>query len=242
MHLRGQGAISGERGYAMAALLVTIALMAVMMSVALPVWRNQVRREKEAELVFRGQQYVRAIRLYNMKTQSLPPSVDVLVQGRYLRKKWKDPITGDDFQVLGAASPVQTGVAQPGQAGSVTQPGQNPSGIASGGLSSGSASSAPIGGVTGVVSKSKDESMMEYQGHTHYNEWTFVYVQQGPGGGGFPGGRGGIGRPGGPSGNPGGGPFGGRGGRNGQPGRGTGPRGGFGGPGGSPFGPGRGRG
>ena len=44
MSLRGQG------GYAMAALLVALAVMAVLMSVALPVWRHEAQREKEAEL------------------------------------------------------------------------------------------------------------------------------------------------------------------------------------------------
>ena len=81
MGLRGQGSrVYGERGYAMAALLVALAVMAILMSVAMPVWRQQARREKEAELVWRGEQYARAIALYNFKMQqqgrgglTLPP-------------------------------------------------------------------------------------------------------------------------------------------------------------------------
>ena len=88
----------------MAALLVSLAVMAVLMSVAMPVWRHEAQREKEAELVFRGQQYVRAIRLFQMKTGTFPTSVDVLVQGKYLRKKYLDPITGKEFDVIGAAT------------------------------------------------------------------------------------------------------------------------------------------
>jgi type II secretory pathway pseudopilin PulG len=200
----------------MAALLVTLAIMSVLLSVAMPVWRHEAQREKEAELVFRGQQYVRAIRLYNMKTSSLPPGVDVLVQGRYLRKKFKDPITNDDFEVINAGSPQ----AQPGMPGQAGQPGQagtisQPMGIAS------ASQNVAVGGVIGVRSKSKDESIMLYQGRSHYNEWTFMYVQQQPGRGG-PGGMGAPGFPGG-----------GRGGRGGQGdgrgGRGGDGRGGFGG-------------
>ena len=63
MSLEGQ-----ERGYAMAALLVSLAVMSVLMSVALPAWRHEAQREKEAELVFRGEQYARAIALYRAKT------------------------------------------------------------------------------------------------------------------------------------------------------------------------------
>ena len=109
MSLRGQGSpspaggVGGTSGYAMAALLVSMAVMAVLMSVALPVWRHEAQREKEDELVWRGQQYVRAIRLFQAKTRALPTSVDLLVQGHYLRKKFKDPITNDEFEYLGAA-------------------------------------------------------------------------------------------------------------------------------------------
>ena len=91
--------------------------MTVLMSVAMPVWRHEAQREKEEELVFRGQQYVRAIRLYQAKTQALPPSIDVLVQGHYLRKKYKDPITNDDFVAIGAAGGAPGQVGQPGQLG-----------------------------------------------------------------------------------------------------------------------------
>src|SRR5260221_6675463 len=120
MSLRGQG---GTGGYAMAALLVSLAVMAVLMSVALPVWRHEAQREKEAELVWRGQQYIRGIRLFNKQTQPLPTSVDLLVQGHFLRKKFKDPITNDDFDLIGAGgAPGQ--IAQPGVPGQPGQPGQ----------------------------------------------------------------------------------------------------------------------
>ena len=86
MGLRGQANGAGERGYAMAALLVTLAIMSILMSVAMPVWRQEARREKEAELIFRGEQYARAIALFRSKNNgALPASVDVLVTGRFLR-------------------------------------------------------------------------------------------------------------------------------------------------------------
>ena len=53
------------------------------------------------------------------------------------------------------------------------------------------------GGMMGVRSKSKDESIRLYLGRNHYNEWQFIYVgqQQMPGGAGRgqPGGSGGPG-------------------------------------------------
>lgn len=197
----------------MAALLVALAIMAVMMSVALPVWRHDAQREKEEELVFRGQQYIRAIRLFQTRNRTFPASVDMLVQGRFLRKKFKDPITNDDFTPIPAAGamPGQGGQPGAGRSGAPTSGGRAgspaPSGMSSGpGGASGSpfsGSSAMIpGGMMGVVSKSKDESIRLYQGRNHYNEWAFIFVNQQPGGPGGPGRGGPGGRGVGPDGRP----------------------------------------
>jgi type II secretory pathway pseudopilin PulG len=255
MSLRGQARC--ESGYAMAALLVSLAVMAVLMSVAMPVWRHEAQREKEAELVFRGLQYVRAVRLFQQKTGTLPTSVDMLVQGNYLRKKYKDPITNDEFDYVGPAGAPggQPGVGQPGQpgrgaaaGGAPARGGQTPAGgPASGRGPTGATGSGSMpggmipGGMMGVRSKSKDESIRIYAGRNHYNEWVFTYIgqQQQPGGPGRgqPGGVGGPGgRPGGPGGRPGGPGTGGPGGARGGP-RGTPPPL----PPGFPGGPGRGR-
>jgi type II secretory pathway pseudopilin PulG len=97
----------GERGYAMVALLILMAVMAIAMTVALPAWNTLSRREKEAELVFRGEQYARAIALFQRKyAGAFPPTVDVLINERFLRKKFKDPITNDDFQLVAVGQAV----------------------------------------------------------------------------------------------------------------------------------------
>jgi hypothetical protein len=87
------------------------------MSVAMPVWRQAAQREKEAELIWRGQQYDRAIQLYRRKA-SAPgaPNLDILIQQKFLRKKYKDPITGGDFELrpVGAMGP---GTQMPGMPG-----------------------------------------------------------------------------------------------------------------------------
>ena len=61
-------------GYAMAALLVGLAVMAVMLSVAMPTWSHMIRREKEEELIFRGTQYARAINQYQRKFANASPA------------------------------------------------------------------------------------------------------------------------------------------------------------------------
>lgn len=232
MYLEGQGARgrhTADAGYAMAALLVSLGVLAVLMSAALPVWRQQAQREKEAELIFRGEQYARAIGLYQRKLGpgNYPPNIDALVQQRFLRKKYKDPMVEDgEFQIIPFGGAPQPGIG--GQPGRQSGPGQMQSPLQSpprggfgstpsrGGFGGTPAIGAAIGGgagpIMGVVSKSKEASIRIYKGGSHYNQWQFIGIvpQQQPGGRGqqqpgvMPGGRGRGATPGsGPTGGPG---------------------------------------
>src|SRR5437868_10091319 len=120
--------LRGQQGYAMVALIVAMSIMAIMMSAAMPTWRQMAQREKEAELVFRGQQYARAIGLFQRKAGPgvLPPGLDVLVDQKFLRKKYKDPITGEDFDLLRPTqqAPGTTGPGGPTGGGQPTGAGQ----------------------------------------------------------------------------------------------------------------------
>ena len=191
----------------MAALLVAMGVMAVVLSTTLPVFSTVARREREAELVFRGQQYARAVSLFQRKYgNALPPNLDVLLNERFLRKQYKDPITGDDFQLVGPGSPELAeavnsapGQQQPGRGGPqvVQQQQQRRQQTSGRGVQSNpvTAGMAP-GGILGVVSKSKDTSLRLYNNRDKYNEWVFIATQMsvaagGRGGAQAPGGRGG---------------------------------------------------
>jgi type II secretory pathway pseudopilin PulG len=76
---------------------VTIAIIAL--AAAVPAIKTQIKREREEELIHRAKQYTRAIQLYYRKYGRYPASVDQLVSTnnlRFLRQKYKDPITGKD--------------------------------------------------------------------------------------------------------------------------------------------------
>jgi len=250
MTLQGQ-ARQNQRGYAMAALIVAMAVMAIMMTVAMPVWKQTAQREKEEELIFRGKQYTHAIGLFQRKyANAYPPTIDVLVEQRFLRKKFKDPITGEDFQPLlagqgapgagapGAATPgaqpQAPGTAPRGSAGIPNPGATSPAAGANRGISPiGTPGAGPVGGIMGVTSKSKEKSIRLYNGRSHYNEWAFVFTPAQVPGAGAPGstvpGAPGTGRPGAPGTGPArpGGPgpvFGPGGGRPGGPGPGGGGR------------------
>jgi type II secretory pathway pseudopilin PulG len=181
----------------MAMLLVAMGVMAVVWTTALPTWSQLAKREKEEELIFRGNQYARAIGLFQRKyANQSPPTIDVLLEQKFLRRKYKDPMVPDgEFQLLyqTVQQPGSSGRGQPqgAQQGRSSQV-QPPSGVAVPGQVTG----API---IGVTSKSKEESLRVYNGATHYNEWQFIYLattrQPGaPGGVQQPGGRGREGR------------------------------------------------
>ncbi len=188
----------------MAALLVAIAVMTVLLSVAMPVWRHEMQREREAELVFRGEQYVRAIDLFQRKyAGALPPTIDLLVTERFLRKKYKDPMTEDgEFRIVAAGAQQQPGAPQQGQQGrDGTRPGQQPPLRATvpppmPSLGQQGRPGQPQGGVgagiIGVASKSKEKSIRLYKGRNKYEEWQFIFASVGarpgmPGQPGLPG-------------------------------------------------------
>ncbi|MEW6322234.1 MAG: type II secretion system protein [Acidobacteriota bacterium] len=205
MQLEGQGRREPDRGYAMAALLVGMSVMAVLMSAALPVWTQLIKREKEAELIWRGEQYARAVMLFQRKfANAFPPSIDLLVEQKFLRKKYKDPITNDDFQ------PIPVGGQMPGQGGQQPGAGTQPArpgapGQPGAGFGPPTTPGAPSGvsvGIQGVVSKSAETSIRIYNGRSKYNEWAFVAIQATQQGGG-PGGPMQPRGPGAPPGNPG---------------------------------------
>lgn len=208
---------SDSGGFALVVLMVILGMTAIWMTAAFPSWKHNATREKEAELVYRGQQYVRALNLYQRKMGpgASPQSFDQLYEQKFLRKKYKDPITNDDFLPLyRSGTPQGQGQPSGGQ--------QQPTGPGQGGA------------LMGVQSKSTATSIMVYNGATHYNEWQFIVTAQAPGQGGPGRGPGGQPGPGGRPGAPGGPPAG-----VGGPGRAGGPQGPGRGPGIQP-GPGRG--
>jgi type II secretory pathway pseudopilin PulG len=186
----------------MAALLVALNVMAIMIAVALPVWRTWVQREREAELVFRGEQYVQAINLFSRQTGGFPTSLNALRDGKYIRKLYRDPITDEDFQPVYLGQIAAGGFGAVGAGAARGAPGMGaPLGTARG-AGPGRGANPPAtrgqpfgmnqapgaqgaGPIIGVVSRSTSESLRQYNGRGRYNEWLFVSTaatqQAGPG-------------------------------------------------------------
>jgi hypothetical protein len=112
--------------------MTTLLLLATI--VAAPSVRTERKREREEEMIWRGKQYVRAIKLYYRKNGKFPTSLDDLTKPkmgslRYLRQAYKDPMNKEDGswrliyvgpagQLIGSLKPPTTlqlqGAGQPG--------------------------------------------------------------------------------------------------------------------------------
>ena len=86
-------------GYVLVMLLAASAVVLVTLAMALPRMAVQSQRVKEEMLIYRGKQYERAIKLYFREHKKYPEDFDDLEDTngvRYLRNRYKDPLTGED--------------------------------------------------------------------------------------------------------------------------------------------------
>jgi hypothetical protein len=124
----------GEEGYALMLVVFLTTLMLLATIVAAPSVRTERKREKEEEMIWRGKQYIRGIKLYYRKNGHFPTSLDDLTKPkmgslRYLRQAYRDPMNKEDGswrliyvgpagQLIGSLKPPQTlqmqGAGQPG--------------------------------------------------------------------------------------------------------------------------------
>ena len=173
-------------GYAMAGMLVAIAVMSVMLAAVVPVWSTWAKREREAELIFRGGQYARAIRLYSARfANAYPPDIETLVDGRFLRKAYRDPMVQDGSFELVTLDSLQV---LPGMTATASRAG------AERGVQGASSVAAPFTGtdrgmrdtsgpIVGVRSRSTDAALRQVNGLTTYADWVFTPTAAGELGG-----------------------------------------------------------
>lgn len=147
--------LNNQTGFTYLTLMLATLIISIMAAVAAPVWVTVMKREKEEELLFRLNQYRRAIELYRGDARSphfnkYPKELEDLlddrasaVTKRYLRRLYPDPITGKMDWVIEREAPP-----------------------------SGSGLSMTSGGITNIHSSSEAKGLRIIQGKgKKYSEW-----------------------------------------------------------------------
>ena len=127
-----------QEGFALLLVIFLATLMLLSAMAVAPSIRTENQREKEQEMIWRGRQYIRGIKLFYRKNARFPTSLEDLTKPklgsiRFMRKAYKDPLNKEDGswrliyvgpagQLIGSLKPPQTlqlpGVAAAGLAGS----------------------------------------------------------------------------------------------------------------------------
>jgi len=165
-----------------------------MMTVVMPVWKAGHATRKGRRTVFRGLQYVHAIACSSQVRQAYRRT-STSRRTTFPAQEIQDPITNEDFVVLPVGRARQDGPAGPARAErrnahradaarpdirapQTPQPATGRSRRSAPGIGGSTGAGGTTAGISGVTSKSKDQSIRLYKGRSHYNEWIFVYTPQ----------------------------------------------------------------
>ncbi len=148
--------LAGQKGYLLLSVMLLIAVILIGLGVEAQRISQQIKREKEEELVHRGQEYAIAIKKFYHKNGTYPLSLEQLESTnnqRFLRHRFKDPMTdsgewklihvGEAQIKLPTApagtpgAPGQTGTLNTSPMGSTATPSPTPGGFGSPGAVSG---------------------------------------------------------------------------------------------------------
>lgn len=102
---------NSQRGAVLLLLLVMIVIMGFSASMAGQSWRSTMQKAREAELLWRGQQYQQAIASYytvkHGPQQMLPSKLEHLLRDprfpgvvKHIRQLYNDPMTGEDWELV----------------------------------------------------------------------------------------------------------------------------------------------
>ena len=209
-----------DNGYALLILLMLATVMLIALTAALPSVLTQGQREKEEELIFRGNEYARAIAMYRRQFRRFPTDVKELLQTngmRFLRREYTDPMTRKgkwrfvhadasgtpiDSRTITrpkATKPLGDDRSSSGRTSMFsnerekeTSDSQQPSGAEDQKEKSSFFSNDMKGAfIIGVASMSNKNSIRVHNNKTRYSDWEFLGIELG-GGGTIPGAGGGV--------------------------------------------------
>jgi len=178
-----------QSGYSLLMVVFMVATVLILAAAIAPNLLTLGLRDREAETIWRGEQYQRAIGLYFRKLGHYPTRIEDLTAQtngvRFLRQAYKEPMNREDgswrfiyvgangqlFGSLTRASLQQSAPAAPATGGALP-----PTSLES--------QPQPLGGeliggnIVGVASKVKQSSLRVYQKYDTYEKWEFIWNPQ----------------------------------------------------------------
>ena len=194
------GARESERGHLMVGLMAAVAIMVILSTAAFQAWEDILRRENEAEMMFRAREIARACRKYQKDRGTYPLELKQLMEpgnrGQYfLRRLYKDPLVRDGkwgLIFLGpngeVYDPHATATGETDAAAADEGPVGMPATVGPGGtLTWGGTGATPrpgqVGGggeqglpIMGVKSLCTKKPFRVYNEKTEYAEWWFTAI------------------------------------------------------------------
>ncbi len=187
--------LQNQRGVTLMVVLVMMVILGLSAGIAGSTWSSVMQKEREEQLLWVGDQYRRAIESYvNFRNQPgspgavggvgtklspiplYPNSLEDLLRDsratqvvRHLRRLYKDPFTGEDFEPVRPSSVAGAGGAVGGTISA----------------SSGLTVTPVAGGISGVKSTSAEKPMKKdnfpkvydtFKNAKKYSDWEFVYT------------------------------------------------------------------
>lgn len=187
---------TSQAGYFLLVVLFMVAMLMLAVTAGAPSVVQQIKRDREIEMIHRGAQYARAVKRFYRKYGRYPTSVEQLENTnnlRFLRRKYADPMAQDgkwkflhpgDVKIGGAnvgtpVSQMASGTQQPSGIAS-TNPGSGLTGNSTGQRSStttrGGSNNSQFGGfILGVASASDQTGIHAFNDTNKYSEWYFIY-------------------------------------------------------------------
>ncbi|MEO8430317.1 MAG: type II secretion system protein [Acidobacteriota bacterium] len=165
-----------DGGYTLVAVVIGMLILSIAIAAVGPALGNIGKRDRELELIFRGKQYSRGIRLFQRRYGRYPNSLKEMAENnpRTIRKLWKDPMCNcDNWHLVimntPEANPQLTGL---GTGVSPDPQGKRPTPVPTPGF--GSPTNAQMAGpIVGVRSNVHKESLQEFRGQRFYDAWVF---------------------------------------------------------------------
>ncbi len=123
IRVRQYGLQRKDSGYMLLVLMLAVAVLTITMLSVAQNYRRAIQRDREVEMIHRGEQYSRAVKRYFKKFGRYPTTIEQLEDTnkiRCLRKRYKDPMSPDgqwkiahatDIKLPGIGAGVGGGVA-----------------------------------------------------------------------------------------------------------------------------------